>query len=51
MPQMAPLNWVTLLAYFIIIFFMFNILNYFIFLYSPMKPLIKVNKNKVYWKW
>nr|QVL27761.1 ATP synthase F0 subunit 8 [Monopis longella] len=31
MPQMMPLNWLFLFFFFIIIFILFNMLNYFIF--------------------
>nr|ALO77175.1 ATP synthase F0 subunit 8 [Carpelimus sp. CAR01] len=51
MPQMAPLNWLTLFFIFIMIFMMFNTLNYFNFFYLPLKT--KQMKNKFYynWKW
>nr|YP_009919003.1 ATP synthase F0 subunit 8 [Orthonevra geniculata]QMP96583.1 ATP synthase F0 subunit 8 [Orthonevra geniculata] len=53
MPQMAPINWLTLFITFSLIFIMFNIMNYFI--YSPMTPKSK-NTNKIImksmnWKW
>nr|ALO76716.1 ATP synthase F0 subunit 8 [Glischrochilus hortensis] len=51
MPQMAPLNWITLLIYFTMIFMIINSLNYFSFLYkskSSSKSKIKTNLN---WKW
>nr|AYW52314.1 ATP synthase F0 subunit 8 [Anthribidae sp. 9 ACP-2013] len=51
MPQMAPLNWLTLFLFFTLIFLMFNIINYFIFSSSPfMKPKM-MNKKKINWKW
>nr|YP_010362100.1 ATP synthase F0 subunit 8 [Batocera rubus]QUB01617.1 ATP synthase F0 subunit 8 [Batocera lineolata]UNQ87660.1 ATP synthase F0 subunit 8 [Batocera rubus] len=51
MPQMAPLSWLTLFIYFLIIFFIFNIMNFFIFNYNikikqKSKKLISFN-----WKW
>nr|YP_009500782.1 ATP synthase F0 subunit 8 [Popillia japonica]AXA13794.1 ATP synthase F0 subunit 8 [Popillia japonica] len=51
MPQMAPLNWLSLFFLIIIIFLLFNVLNYFSFL-QPLKtqshnPTIK----KINWKW
>nr|AXS65031.1 ATP synthase F0 subunit 8 [Curculionoidea sp. 14 KM-2017] len=51
MPQMAPLNWVTLFLFFILIFFMFNIMNYFMSL--PLKTFKKSSKTqiKISWKW
>nr|ARH54510.1 ATP synthase F0 subunit 8 [Nosodendron fasciculare] len=52
MPQMAPLNWMLLFFMFIIIFMLFNSMNYFMFKYS-IKKLFKYNKNSIlnYWKW
>nr|ADO60548.1 ATP synthase F0 subunit 8 [Cantharis pellucida] len=53
MPQMAPLSWLNLFIYFIIIFMIYNSLNYFYF----NKPSISQdsknisNKNKTNWKW
>nr|APX39800.1 ATP synthase F0 subunit 8 [Gonioctena aegrota] len=51
MPQMMPLNWLTLFFYFTLIFMMFNIMNYYMFLY-PIKTS-STNKNyiKFNWKW
>nr|AXS64904.1 ATP synthase F0 subunit 8 [Curculionidae sp. KM-2017] len=51
MPQMAPLNWTLLYIYFILIFLLIVILNYYMFLY---KPSIKITKKKIHsinWKW
>nr|AYR05360.1 ATP synthase F0 subunit 8 [Coleoptera sp. ACP-2013] len=51
MPQMAPMNWLMLFFMFIIIFMIFNSLNYFCFLYNPkMKKTIKKNLT-LNWKW
>nr|UPU95834.1 ATP synthase F0 subunit 8 [Monochroa sp.] len=53
MPQMMPINWMISFFFFIIIFIIFNIMNYYIFLY---KNNIKNNfsstpiKNQI-WKW
>nr|QIV24578.1 ATP synthase F0 subunit 8 [Cnemoplites australis] len=51
MPQMAPLNWLTLLILFTLVFLLFNIVNYFSFNYE-----IKIKKTKkkeilMNWKW
>nr|ARH54341.1 ATP synthase F0 subunit 8 [Cyrtanaspis phalerata] len=51
MPQMAPLNWLTLMIFFIFTFLIFNILNYYFFMYKnsssfKTKKIIKLN-----WKW
>nr|QUB07062.1 ATP synthase F0 subunit 8 [Lilioceris yunnana] len=52
MPQMAPLNWIMLMIYFIMILLMFNYMNYFIFLYIPkIKNLQKMNFKLINWKW
>nr|AXS64965.1 ATP synthase F0 subunit 8 [Coleoptera sp. 6 KM-2017] len=51
MPQMAPLNWLTLMFYFIMIFMLFNSMNYFSFMYNSKtfkKDKKKINLN---WKW
>nr|AXS64959.1 ATP synthase F0 subunit 8 [Coleoptera sp. 5 KM-2017] len=51
MPQMAPLNWILLSLLFIFLFIMMIILNYYIFLYTPINmtkiPLISSKS----WKW
>nr|AOY39070.1 ATP synthase F0 subunit 8 [Rhizophagus dispar] len=51
MPQMAPLNWLTLLFYFTMIFFIFNSLNYFSFNYNTKKESFKKILLKFNWKW
>nr|ALO70853.1 ATP synthase F0 subunit 8 [Phloeopora testacea] len=55
MPQMAPMNWLMLFIYTIIIFLMFNILNYYSFFYmfKNMKIYNKTYKfnHKINWKW
>nr|APX40567.1 ATP synthase F0 subunit 8 [Galeruca interrupta] len=51
MPQMMPLYWLTLMLFFILIFFMFNNINYFNFFYkikTTKNQLTKLNYN---WKW
>nr|YP_009971815.1 ATP synthase F0 subunit 8 [Deporaus marginatus]QNH68702.1 ATP synthase subunit 8 [Deporaus marginatus] len=51
MPQMAPLNWLSLYIFFIIIFMIFNMLNYFSFNY-PVKSSKHSKKMISYnWKW
>nr|YP_010564770.1 ATP synthase F0 subunit 8 [Volucella trifasciata]UZA61173.1 ATP synthase F0 subunit 8 [Volucella trifasciata] len=53
MPQMAPINWLSLFLLFFLIFILFNMMNYFI--YSPsMNKTKKNNKiitNSMNWKW
>nr|YP_010990290.1 ATP synthase F0 subunit 8 [Cricula andrei]WOW98274.1 ATP synthase F0 subunit 8 [Cricula andrei] len=55
MPQMMPINWMFLFIYFIIIFFTFNIMNYYIFNFQPLnkfnKKLNKKNNYNFLWKW
>nr|YP_010744245.1 ATP synthase F0 subunit 8 [Epicauta obscurocephala]WET56770.1 ATP synthase F0 subunit 8 [Epicauta obscurocephala] len=52
MPQMAPLNWLSLMIYFIAIFMLANSLNFYSFIYSPNKPLsLKSSTIKTNWKW
>nr|YP_009050378.1 ATP synthase F0 subunit 8 [Carterocephalus silvicola]AIC09077.1 ATP synthase F0 subunit 8 [Carterocephalus silvicola] len=54
MPQMMPINWIISFLFFILIFILFNILNYYIFNINKMN-----NKNKIFlkknyplnWKW
>nr|AXS65533.1 ATP synthase F0 subunit 8 [Chrysomeloidea sp. 7 KM-2017] len=51
MPQMAPMNWLALFTYFVLIFFLFNVMNYFSFFYST-KTFKKSSKTTKYnWKW
>nr|AYR05128.1 ATP synthase F0 subunit 8 [Coleoptera sp. ACP-2013] len=49
MPQMMPLNWMMLLLYFIFIFFILNILIYYIF--NNKETSIMKNKYKINWIW
>nr|YP_010952622.1 ATP synthase F0 subunit 8 [Sphinx ligustri]WMQ52968.1 ATP synthase F0 subunit 8 [Sphinx ligustri] len=53
MPQMMPINWIMSLFFFICIFIIFNILNYYI--YSPnfffLKNKKNFLKNNFSWKW
>nr|YP_010958779.1 ATP synthase F0 subunit 8 [Circobotys aurealis]WNB40527.1 ATP synthase F0 subunit 8 [Circobotys aurealis] len=54
MPQMMPINWIFSFMFFICIFIIFNIMNYYIFIninnknnnYLPLKK-----KNSLIWKW
>nr|AEP27489.1 ATP synthase F0 subunit 8 [Sitona lineatus] len=50
MPQMAPISWLILYFIFILMFFMFIILNYFSFMYTP-KIMMKKNEITLNWKW
>nr|AML26015.1 ATP synthase F0 subunit 8 [Staphylinidae sp. BMNH 1274241] len=51
MPQMAPLNWLSLFFFITVIFLIFNALNYFSFLYQPQSLSFKDKKTKISWKW
>nr|YP_010004083.1 ATP synthase F0 subunit 8 [Gryposmylus pennyi]QNR01163.1 ATP synthase F0 subunit 8 [Gryposmylus pennyi] len=52
MPQMAPINWLTLFLYFSFIYLLFNCLNYFIFLYkAPLPKKMVFSINSLNWKW
>nr|AYW52159.1 ATP synthase F0 subunit 8 [Lamiinae sp. 4 ACP-2013] len=51
MPQMAPLNWLTLFIFFISIFFIFNIMNFYMFNYSPKEQKSKKSLITFNWKW
>nr|YP_009995301.1 ATP synthase F0 subunit 8 [Ochthebius minoicus]QNP09704.1 ATP synthase F0 subunit 8 [Ochthebius minoicus] len=53
MPQMAPMNWMILFFMVIMIFMLFNSLNYFSFKYLNLMPkkLLKFNNFKLTWKW
>nr|ALO70286.1 ATP synthase F0 subunit 8 [Aloconota currax]ARH54856.1 ATP synthase F0 subunit 8 [Aloconota currax] len=51
MPQMAPMNWLLLFLMFIVIFMMFNSLNYFCFIYNPKTSKIKQVLKSINWKW
>nr|APX39696.1 ATP synthase F0 subunit 8 [Exosoma lusitanicum] len=51
MPQMMPLNWLTLMIFFISLFYLFNNLNYFNYIYK-VKAIQTDKKNVKYnWKW
>nr|YP_010988513.1 ATP synthase F0 subunit 8 [Australoluciola thailandica]WOR80618.1 ATP synthase F0 subunit 8 [Australoluciola thailandica] len=51
MPQMAPLSWLNLFIFFIVIYMLFNVMNYFMLIYNN-KNIKKENKNKnILWKW
>nr|AIS38206.1 ATP synthase F0 subunit 8 [Teslasena femoralis] len=50
MPQMAPLSWLNLFMFFVMVFIMMNALNYFSFSYHPMKKIL-LKKKTINWKW
>nr|QNJ33319.1 ATP synthase F0 subunit 8 [Anomophysis sp. ASCT00116655] len=51
MPQMAPMNWLILMIFSILVFITFNILNYFTLNYKAMYKKIDPLTTKVNWKW
>uniref|UniRef100_UPI0030FF0A77 ATP synthase F0 subunit 8 n=1 Tax=Carterocephalus argyrostigma TaxID=1663110 RepID=UPI0030FF0A77 len=53
MPQMMPINWIISFLFFILIFILFNILNYYIFNINKMsnKKMFFYKKNSLTWKW
>nr|QJQ25922.1 ATP synthase F0 subunit 8 [Niphades castanea] len=51
MPQMAPLSWLSLYFYFIILFMFILILNYYMFLYTPNFKKNKTSYSSINWKW
>nr|YP_009704167.1 ATP synthase F0 subunit 8 [Prismognathus prossi]QEN73225.1 ATP synthase F0 subunit 8 [Prismognathus prossi] len=51
MPQMSPLKWLTLMLTFVMIFFMFNLVNFFFSSYSPSQVFQKWSKTSKPWKW
>nr|QWB85719.1 ATP synthase F0 subunit 8 [Stenodryas sp. N127] len=51
MPQMAPMNWLTLFIYFTMMLLLFNTVNFYSFLYK-IKQLKKSKKQINFnWKW
>nr|UFR82815.1 ATP synthase F0 subunit 8 [Dicronorhina derbyana] len=51
MPQMAPLNWLVLFIIFCITFILFNVLNYYCFIYPIKSISTKKMPKKISWKW
>nr|YP_009330381.1 ATP synthase F0 subunit 8 [Eurema blanda]ANN44647.1 ATP synthase F0 subunit 8 [Eurema blanda] len=53
MPQMMPINWLFYFIFFINIFIIFNIMNYYIYNnYNLNKNKNFMLKNKfIFWKW
>nr|YP_009971685.1 ATP synthase F0 subunit 8 [Hymaea magna]QNG56369.1 ATP synthase F0 subunit 8 [Hymaea magna] len=51
MPQMMPLNWLTLFMFFTMIFFIYNSMNYFSFLYTIKTFKSKKHNISFNWKW
>nr|QNJ33276.1 ATP synthase F0 subunit 8 [Sceleocantha glabricollis] len=51
MPQMAPLNWLTLFLFFSITFIIFNTMNFFSFNYTIKTKKTSKTKPIFNWKW
>nr|YP_010952544.1 ATP synthase F0 subunit 8 [Craspedortha porphyria]WMQ52864.1 ATP synthase F0 subunit 8 [Craspedortha porphyria] len=54
MPQMMPINWIISLFFFISVYMLFNIMNYYIYynLKNNYSSIIFTPKNKYFpWKW
>nr|YP_009261600.1 ATP synthase F0 subunit 8 [Evergestis junctalis]AKJ25900.1 ATP synthase F0 subunit 8 [Evergestis junctalis] len=53
MPQMMPINWIISLFFFIWVFILFNIMNYYVYINKNNINMNKINmKNKnFFWKW
>nr|AXS66466.1 ATP synthase F0 subunit 8 [Cucujoidea sp. 27 KM-2017] len=50
MPQMMPLNWLYLMIFFMMIFLLTIMINYYNFLNKPVYSKISFKKNNN-WKW
>nr|YP_007316847.2 ATP synthase F0 subunit 8 [Cydia pomonella]AGC22879.1 ATP synthase FO subunit 8 [Cydia pomonella] len=53
MPQMMPINWMISFFFFIWVFILFNIMNYYIFnlKMNNMKNNKKISLKTLNWKW
>nr|APX40138.1 ATP synthase F0 subunit 8 [Cryptocephalus lusitanicus] len=51
MPQMAPLNWLTLFIMFSIYIMIFSSMNYFFSLKTPTKKSLKTKMKFQNWLW
>nr|YP_010694717.1 ATP synthase F0 subunit 8 [Evergestis extimalis]WCF59610.1 ATP synthase F0 subunit 8 [Evergestis extimalis] len=53
MPQMMPINWIISFFFFICVFILFNIMNYYVFINKNNINMNNINlKNKnFFWKW
>nr|AIZ02932.1 ATP synthase F0 subunit 8 [Tirumala limniace]APL97264.1 ATP synthase F0 subunit 8 [Tirumala limniace] len=54
MPQMMPINWILSLLLFILLFIIFNMMNYFIFNNKHSSNNINkmyFKKKNILWKW
>nr|QHD26847.1 ATP synthase F0 subunit 8 [Dioryctria yiai] len=53
MPQMMPINWLLSFFFFLLIFILFNMMNYYIFNIKINTSLNnnKINSKNLTWKW
>nr|APX40814.1 ATP synthase F0 subunit 8 [Smaragdina concolor] len=51
MPQMAPINWLSLFITFIITLLVFSTMNYFFITYFPKKPVFHKKTSLNNWSW
>nr|YP_010287575.1 ATP synthase F0 subunit 8 [Acrobasis inouei]UKT61906.1 ATP synthase F0 subunit 8 [Acrobasis inouei] len=53
MPQMMPINWLMSFFFFIMIFILFNMMNYYIFNAKMKNSLMnnKISYKNFFWKW
>nr|YP_010350260.1 ATP synthase F0 subunit 8 [Endoxyla cinereus]UOK09640.1 ATP synthase F0 subunit 8 [Endoxyla cinereus] len=53
MPQMMPINWIFSLLLFILIFILFNIMNYYIYNLNINKKISSkmIKMKNLNWKW
>nr|AVN67838.1 ATP synthase F0 subunit 8 [Ergaula capucina]WGO58227.1 ATP synthase F0 subunit 8 [Ergaula capucina] len=52
MPQMMPMNWTLLYSLFILIFLLFNFMNYYsLYLINNNKSLKMMKIPNMTWKW
>nr|AXS65543.1 ATP synthase F0 subunit 8 [Tenebrionoidea sp. 18 KM-2017] len=51
MPQMAPLNWLSLMLFFLMILTTFIILNYYIYQYKSITSTMTSYPTRNTWKW
>nr|AFQ62331.1 ATP synthase F0 subunit 8 [Dermestes peruvianus] len=51
MPQMAPMNWLTLFIFFTLTFLVLNSMNFFQTNYQSKTSTSKKNTYKINWKW
>nr|APX40008.1 ATP synthase F0 subunit 8 [Lachnaia pubescens] len=51
MPQMAPINWLSLFLTFVVSLIIFNTVNYFFIMYSPKKSVFQKKTSMNNWSW